>query len=70
MDTARLLIWLMGVMLIVVGLPLYYLGRYFEAPEGQKKQKARDIKVVAIIWMMAGVVIYLAVLVSIFFIRS
>ena len=66
MDTTRLIIWLMGVVLIAVGLPLYYLGRYFSAPDSEKKQKAREIKEIAIIWMAVGAAIYIVVLVSIF----
>jgi heme/copper-type cytochrome/quinol oxidase subunit 2 len=65
MDITRLITWLMGVVLIAIGLPLFYLGRYFRAPEDEKKQKARDVQVIAIIWMAAGVIIYLGILISI-----
>jgi heme/copper-type cytochrome/quinol oxidase subunit 2 len=65
MDVTRLITWLMGVVLIGIGLPLFYLGRYFRAPEDEKKQKARDVQVIAIIWMAAGVIIYLGILISI-----
>jgi hypothetical protein len=54
----------MGVVMIAIGLPLFYLGRYFRAPEDEKKQKARDVQIVAIIWMAAGVLIYMSILIS------
>jgi hypothetical protein len=59
----------MGVVMIGIGLPLFYLGRYFRAPEDEKKQKARDVQVIAIIWMAAGVLIYAAVLLSRFIVK-
>jgi predicted nucleic acid-binding Zn ribbon protein len=65
MDVARLIIWMIGAVLIAIGVPLFYLGRYFSAPESEKKKKARDIKIVAIIWMVVGVLIYVGVLLSI-----
>jgi hypothetical protein len=55
----------MGVVMIGIGLPLFYVGRYFSAPEDKKKQKARDVKVIGIIWMVVGVMIYLGILISI-----
>jgi uncharacterized membrane protein YidH (DUF202 family) len=70
MDTMRLILWSMGVVLIGIGLPLFYLGRYFRAPEDEKKQKARDVQVIAIIWMAAGVIIYIDVLISILIVKS
>ena len=48
-DVRELIIWLMGVVLIGIGLPLYYVARYLSAPEDNKKQKARDLKGIAII---------------------
>ncbi len=65
MDIPRLILWTMGVVMIAIGLPLFYVGRYFSAPEDKKKQKARDLKVIGIIWMAVGVLIYLGVLLSI-----
>lgn len=65
MDTTKLIIWLMGVVMIGIGLPLFYIGRYLSAPEDKKKQKARDVKVIGIIWMAAGVIIYIEVLILI-----
>jgi hypothetical protein len=49
MDIHGLIIWVMGVVLIGVGLPLFYIGRYLSAPEDQKKKRARDIKGIAIL---------------------
>ena len=63
MDTRSLTIWLRGVVLIGIGLPLSYVARYLSAPEDKRKQKARDLKVIAIIWMAAGVMIYHVVLI-------
>jgi heme/copper-type cytochrome/quinol oxidase subunit 2 len=64
MDINRLILWTMGVVMIAIGLPLFYLGRYFRAPEDEKKQKARDVQVIGIIWMAAGMLIYLGILIS------
>jgi heme/copper-type cytochrome/quinol oxidase subunit 2 len=64
MDINKLVVWLMGVVLIAIGLPLFYLGRYFRAPEDEKKQKAGYLQVIGIIWMAAGVLVYIAVLLS------
>jgi heme/copper-type cytochrome/quinol oxidase subunit 2 len=70
MDKKKLIIWAIGAVLIAVGLPLFYLGRYFRAPEDEKKQKARDMQGIAIIWMAVGVMIYLGVLIVRFIIKS
>ena len=70
MDTTRLILWLMGVVMIAIGLPLFYVARYFSAPEDKKKQKARDVKVIGIIWMVVGVMIYLGILISILVVKS
>jgi heme/copper-type cytochrome/quinol oxidase subunit 2 len=69
MDASKLILWAMGVVMIGIGLPLFYLGRYFRAPEDEKNQKARDVQVIAIIWMAAGVLIYAAVLLSGFIVK-
>ena len=63
MDTNSLIIWVIRVVLIGVGLPLFYIGRYLSAPEDEKQRKARDLKGIAILWMAAGVIIYLVVLI-------
>jgi len=65
MDITKLIIWTMGVVMIAIGLPLFYIGRYFRASEDEKKQKARDVQIIAIVWMAVGVIIYISVLVSI-----
>jgi heme/copper-type cytochrome/quinol oxidase subunit 2 len=65
MDITRLILWTMGEVMIAIGLPLFYVAKYFLAPENEKKQKARDVQVIAIIWMAAGVIIYLGILISI-----
>ena len=70
MSNTDLIYWLMGLVLIGIGLPLFYVARYFSAPEDKKKQKARDLKVIAIIWMAAGVMIYLGVLIVRFIVKS
>jgi hypothetical protein len=70
MDTTSLIYWSMGVVLIGIGLPLYYVARYLSAPEDKKKQKARDLKVIAIIWMAVGMMIYLGVLIMQFIVKS
>ena len=56
--------------MIGIGLPLFYVARYLSAPEDKKKQKARDLKVIAIIWMAVGVMIYLGILISILVVKS
>jgi hypothetical protein len=60
----------MGVVMIAIGLPLFYVARYLLAPEDKKKQKARDVKVIGIIWMIVGVMIYLGILISILVVKS
>ena len=69
MDDTRLIIWVMGVVLIGIGLPLFYVASYLLAPEDKKKQKARDIKGISILWMAAGVLIYIGVLISRFIVK-
>ena len=70
MDTQSLIIFAIGAVLIAVGVPLFFIGRYLLALEDKRKQKARDLKVIAIIWMAVGVIIYLKVLISIFIAKS
>jgi uncharacterized membrane-anchored protein len=64
MDTNGLIIWLIGAVMISIGLPLFYVGRYFSATEDEKKRKARDLKIIGIIWMSVGLIIYLVVLIT------
>jgi hypothetical protein len=61
MSQAELIRWIIGAALIAVGLPLFYVGRYLSAPSDEKEQKARDIKIIAIVWMAAGFLIYISV---------
>ena len=61
MDTIR---WVIGAVLIAIGLPLYFLARYFEASEDTKKRRVRDLKVIAIVWISVGVIIYLVALIT------
>ena len=70
MDTKELIIWAIGAILIAVGLPLFYVGRYLLASEEQKKQKARDIKGIGILWMTIGVLIYIVTLTLRFITKS
>jgi uncharacterized protein YjeT (DUF2065 family) len=62
MDTNNLILWGMGVVLIAIGVPLFYLSRYLSAPEDKKKRRALDLKIIGIVWMALGVVIYMLVL--------
>ena len=63
MDTGSLIIIAIGAVLIAVGVPLFYIGRYLSAPEDKKKQKAHGIKVIGLFWMAIGVLIYIVVLI-------
>ena len=67
MDTSSLILIAIGAVMIAVGAPLFYIGRYLLAPEDKKKQKARGIKVIGIVWMAVGVLIYIRVLIFIVF---
>jgi hypothetical protein len=58
-DTIRLV---SGAVLIAIGVPLFSLARYLLASEEKKKRIARGLKVIAIVWMSIGVILYLAVL--------
>jgi uncharacterized protein YjeT (DUF2065 family) len=60
-DTIR---WIVGAVLIAIGVPFFYLGNYLSAPEDRKKQKAAEIKLLGLIWMVAGVLLYVTVLVA------
>jgi uncharacterized membrane-anchored protein len=63
MDTNGLILWLMGEVMIAIGVPLFFLARYLSAPEDQKRQRAQSLKILAIVWMAVGVLIYIAVLI-------
>ena len=64
MDTSSLVLWAMGVVLIGNGLPVVYIARYFLAPEDQKARRARAVLGIGILWLIAGVGIYVKVLIS------
>jgi hypothetical protein len=59
MDTSKLLMVLMGEVLIAIGVPLLAIARYLLAPDEKKSRIARGIKVIAIVWMAVGVLIYI-----------
>ena len=61
MDTYR---WVIGAVMIAIGLPLYFLARYFEGSEDTKKRRVRDLKLIAILWMSIGVIVYLVALIT------
>jgi hypothetical protein len=63
MDTTSLIKFAIGAILIAIGVPLFFVGRYLSAPEDKKKQKARGIKIIGIFWMALGVLIYIGVLI-------
>jgi heme/copper-type cytochrome/quinol oxidase subunit 2 len=63
LDTNSLILWAIGAVMIAIGVPLFYLARYLRAPENEKQRKARGLMIIALIWMIAGIVIYLAVLI-------
>jgi hypothetical protein len=63
-DTNSLIIWAIGAVLIAIGVPLFYLARYFLAPEDEKKRRAKGLKVIGVVWMSVGVIIYLVVLIK------
>ena len=60
-DTIRLI---SGAVLIAIGVPLFYLARYLLASEENKKRIARGLKVVGIVLMSVGVILYLVVLLT------
>ena len=56
--------WVIGAVLIAVGVPLYFLARYFDASEDTKRRRVRDLKGIAIVWMAVGVIVYLVLLIA------
>jgi heme/copper-type cytochrome/quinol oxidase subunit 2 len=58
--------WLMGVVMISIGISLFYVARYLLAPENKKKQKAQEIKHVGIVWIVVGALIYLGFVILLF----
>ena len=62
MDTESIR-WIVGAVLVVVGVPVFYIGNYLSAAEGKKKQKAGEVKYLGLIWIAAGALLYLAALI-------
>ncbi len=58
--------WLIGVVIISIGISLFYVARYLLAPEGKKKQKAQEIKYLGIVWIVVGALIYLGFVILLF----
>jgi heme/copper-type cytochrome/quinol oxidase subunit 2 len=69
MDTTSLIIMSMGVPLIAIGLPLLALIRYLSAPEDKKKRAARGLKIIAITWVVVGLMIYLLAIIGRFILK-
>jgi hypothetical protein len=70
LDTNSLILWAIGAVLIAIGLPLFYLARYLAAPESEKQRKARGLMIIALVWMIVGILIYLEVLITRFIVKS
>jgi len=64
MDTSSAIRIVIGAVLIAIGVPLFALARYFSAPEDKKAQMARDMRLIAIVWMSVGVLLYVIVLIT------
>jgi ACR3 family arsenite efflux pump ArsB len=64
MDTSSAIRIVIGAVLIAIGLPLFALARYFSAPEDKKNQMIRSMKVIAITWVLVGVLLYIVVLIA------
>jgi hypothetical protein len=59
LSTDQLIVIAIGAVMIAIGIPLFHLGRYFSAPEDQKKQKILILKSIAIIWVSVGLIIFI-----------
>jgi uncharacterized membrane-anchored protein len=64
MDTSSAIRIIIGATLIAIGLPLFALARYFSAPESKKNQAVRGIKIIAIVWVSVGVLLYLVFIIT------
>jgi hypothetical protein len=60
-DSIRLI---SGAVLIAIGVPLYYLSRYLLPLEKNQQRIAHGLKVIGIVWMSIGVILYLVVLLT------
>jgi len=63
MDNTNTIYWLIGMVMISIGISLFYVARYLLAPGDKKKQKAQDMKYVGIVWIVIGAMIYLGVVI-------
>jgi uncharacterized protein YjeT (DUF2065 family) len=64
MDTTNTICLVSGAILIAIGVPLLFVARYLLASEENKKRIARSLKIIGIIWMSVGVVLYLVTLLT------
>jgi hypothetical protein len=64
MDNNSLIRLMIGAVLIAIGVPVFYLARYFLASEDKKKRMARGLKIISVIWMSVGLILYIVVLVT------
>jgi hypothetical protein len=55
-DTIRIVI---GAVLIAIGIPTFGLARYFSASEEKKKRIVLGLKIIGILWMLIGVILYI-----------
>ena len=62
MDISTLVMWLMGEVLIAIGVPVFAMALYLLAPEERKRKILRGVLVIGIVWMAAGVLVYIRVL--------
>jgi hypothetical protein len=63
MDTTALITMAIGAVMIAVGVPLFFIGRYLLSPDDKRKPRASSIKILGIVWMAVGVLIYISVFV-------
>ena len=62
--------WLIGVVMISIGISLFYVAIYLLAPEDKKKQKAQEMKYIGIGWIIIGALIYLGLVILLFLPKS
>ena len=59
MDSNILIYWGIGAVMIAVGVPIFFLGRYLLASEDVKKPRAWQLRIIGIVWMSVGVILYI-----------
>ena len=64
MDTTDAIRLVSGAVLITVGVSIFYLARYLSASEENKKRIAQALKIIGIVWISAGAIFYLVVLLT------